>query len=415
MEGQPLFLSLAKEEPGLIGEYMQKKIALIELHHHSEVLRTFAQLFLALNWQICILTNEQVRADLYELSGAPILWSLQKKGEKSAAFIQRQQTIVDDCQLAIFVTLVSEFSTLQTPIKSLTPKTILIIHNGNTFFAAPANLSISPTFPQIGKDLAKMIFFYLAGQNRKRQAMLKAFDYLSLAAPSMMDHFYKQQKSSFRNYQYIPPLPFAFFEGLPEARNNSTIRIAIPGTLREEGRDYHKVLHAFQQLAPELETPVQLIFLGGAQSAYAQQLISKFQAIEQEHFKIKYTNQFIAQKDFDAQLRTIDFLILPLTKSYRLGIIREEYGHTNISGGINDMIRFGIPALISGNYPLTPALQQMTAAYDTTADLRDLLLQWLTQKDFQVIRDKAPQLLAPYRKEVVAEAMRTELEAILSQ
>ena len=46
---------------------MIKRVALIELYQHSEVLRTFAQLFSDQGWEVRIWTNSQVREDLYEL------------------------------------------------------------------------------------------------------------------------------------------------------------------------------------------------------------------------------------------------------------------------------------------------------------------------------------------------------------
>ena len=388
---------------------MQKKLALIEPHHHSEVLRTFAQLFLHLDWQVNVFTNQQVKEDCYELETASaVKWYLQED-EKVPQFINQHHSIINDCDLAIFVTFLS-LDGLAFQARDLKPKTILVIHNGNTFFAAKANLSLKNVLQGGPKDIARWLLFYLRNENKQRQTLMASFDLLSLAAPSMGDYF-TQQKQLPKHLDFIHSLPFAFFEGVPK-EEKAGIKIGITGTIRGEGRDYKKVLLAFQEMVPELQESVDLIFLGGAQSKYAKDLLKAFQEIENDFFKIRYASDFIAQKEFDKQLREVDFLILPLKKSYQLGIIREVYGHTNISGGINDMIRFGIPALISPYYPLNSRLEKMSERYDSANDLARLLDQWIKEKTFLKIREKAPQLLATYQKEILAKELEEELRTI---
>ncbi len=389
---------------------MQKKLALIEPYHHSEVLLTFAQLFLHLGWQVNIFTNQQVKEDCYELdTWNEVKWYLQQE-EKSLDFINQNHLIIDDCDLAIFVTLLSFKGLLFRPI-DLNAKSILVIHNGNTFFAAKANLSWTKALGGGLKDFLRWLSFYGRNENQKRQALMASFDFLSLAAPSMSDYFVRQKQLP-DHFKFIRPLPFAFFAGVPKEVEKG-IKIGITGTLRGEGRDYKKVLMAFRKMVPDLQESVELIFLGGAQSQYAKDLLKAFQEIENDYFKIRYSSGFIAQKEFDAQLRKVDFLIVPLKKSYRLGIIREVYGHTNISGGINDMIRYGIPALISPYYPLSPPLEKMSERYDSATDLALLLEEWIQEKTFLKIREKASQLLAMYRKEVLAKRLGDDLDIIL--
>ncbi len=389
---------------------MQKKLALIEPHHHSEVLRTFAQLFLHLGWQVNVLTNQQVKEDCYELETAvAIKWYIQQE-EKVPQFINQQHSIINDCDLAIFVTFLS-LDGLTIQLRDLKPKTILVIHNGNTFFAAKANFTLTSVLAGGLKNVARWLFFYLRNENQGRQRLLDSFDFLSWAAPSMSDYF-TQQKQLPSHFDFIHPLPFAFFEGLPKEEKKG-IKIGITGTIRGEGRDYKKVLLAFREMVPELQESVELTFLGGAQSKYAKDLLKAFQEIENDFFKIRYASDFITQKEFDKQLREVDFLILPLKKSYQLGIIREVYGHTNISGGINDMIRFGIPALISPHYPLSLPLQEMSERYDSANDLALLLSKWIKGKTFLKIREKVPELLASYQKEILARRLEKELGTIL--
>jgi len=391
---------------------MQKKLALIEPYHHSEVLRTFAQFFLHLGWQVAVFTNQQVKEDCYELPASPeVEWYI-PQAENTLQFINQHQARLEDCDLVIFVTLLSLDGLAFRPI-DIKPKTILVIHNGNTFFAAAENVNIASAFKGGPKDLLRWFLFWGRNERKRKQRLLENFDYLSLAAASMSDYFV-QQKRLTDSYKFMDPLPFAFFEGIPKKEKKS-IRIGITGTVRGEGRDYEKVWKAFQKLVPELRESVDLVFLGGAKSKYAKDLLNAFQEIENDFFKIQFAPDFIAQKEFDIELRKVDFLIMPLKESYHLGPIQEIYGHTNISGGVNDMIRFGIPALISPYYPLSSELEEMSERYESVEDLTRLLKQWIEERRFQKIREKVPQLLANYQKEILAKRLAEELDTIWSQ
>lgn len=391
---------------------MQKSIAFIEPHHHSEVLRTFAMLFVHIGWQVRIFTNKQVKKDGYELNSIQdIQWYIQGE-EAITTFIKRQKTNIDQCDLLVFVTLVKDFDFFSKI--SFTPKAILVIHNGNTFFDAPNNLSITPKIPQLFKDVVKWFRFFILQENKSRQQVLSNFEYLSLASSEMYQYFKDRYK---KKYPLIDPLPFTFFEGIPPEAlvEKEVVEIAIPGTVKEEGKDYEMVLAAFQRIAPELEQPVKLNLLGGAQSKYARRLVQRFQKIENDFFTLQYAPNFISQQDFDTQLRKVDFLILPIKKSYRLGIVKELYGYTNISGGINDAIRFGIPALIAASYPVEKTMNHFIRQYESTNELYQQLTTWIKEKEFIKLRENTATNLDQYSKEELAKKMAHQVKIILEQ
>ena len=310
--------------------------------------------------------------------------------------------------MVIFITLVSDFSffsRLQIPAK-----TILVIHNGHSFFAPFQHL----TFSSGG---LRLLLFFLRREARQRRRLLANFDFLSLAAPSMVRYFSQQYPALQRQYHMIDPLPFAYFEGLPPdaLEEKPTVEIAIPGTVKGEGRDYETVLAAFRQIVPDLQHPVKLHLLGRAQNTYAQKLVAAFRALEGPCFEVLAAEGIIPQRTFDEQLRKMDFLLLPLEKSYPLGGVREYYGHTNISGGLNDLLRFGIPTLITPHYPLEPALEQLCLRYTSSTDLAILLRQWIQEKSYLQLRQKAPEVLAAYRREVLGKQLDARITDLLSQ
>ena len=394
----------------------QKKIALVELHRHSEVLRSLALLLLEGGWELAVFTHQAVQEDLYELEDLPgVHWYLRGK-QKSVDFLNQHQSVFQDCSFIIWVTLFTEPSLLkQTGFQS---KSILLIHNVHTFFAPYDHISLRNTFPQVLADLYRLARFWVLREAVARWQLLQKVSYLSLASPQLLRTLQESQADLWKQYRFLdPPLPFAFFEGIPAEveSEKEEISIVIPGTVSTEGKDYEMVLWAFRQLVPELSVKVKLTLLGQAKSRAARQLVAAFQEIQNPFFTFLYFKQVLPQRAFDAHLRSSDFLLLPLRPSYQLGIIREIYGQSNISGGINDLIRFGIPALLPVHYRRPWPLRQLTATYSTSDDFLILLKKWINQKHYTSLRHKAPESLTDYEKERLVQEVDRQLTHLLSQ
>ncbi len=388
---------------------MQKKIALIEPYRHSEVLRSLAILLDHQGWTITIFTNPAVKADLYELDDYQQLHWLVGDTQAPTAFLKQHHEQLAQQDLLLFVTLVTDFKALRDytwPAPSL-----LILHNGHTFLAPYSNL----IFPKRLIDWGRFLRFLLFRQAHQRRQLLASVDYLCGPSEEIQTHWLKTWPSLKQRHQWIKPLPFAFFEGIPAREASEVVRMVIPGTVNPEGRNYDLVREALQKVLPRLSRKVELLFLGSANRGEAKKVLRSFAALETDNFRCLTFSTILPQADFDRYLRTTDFLLLPLRSHYPLGLIRERYGYSNISGGLNDALRFGIPVLLPQHYPIPAAIKALAESYTNAEQLADLLYAWIEGKTFLALRATAAEQLAPYRAEVLSEALDRQLRAILSQ
>ncbi len=388
---------------------MQKKIALIEPYRHSEVLRSLAILLDHQGWTISIFTNPTVKADLYELDDYQQLHWFVGDTQTPTAFLKHHHEQLARQDLLLFVTLVTDFKALRDYIWPA--PSLLILHNGHTFLAPYSNL----IFPKRLIDWGRFLRFLLFRQARQRRQLLASVDYLCGPSEEIQTHWLKTWPSLKEQYQWIKPLPFAFFEGSPTREASEVVRIVIPGTVNPEGRNYDLVREALQKVLPRLKRKVELLFLGSANRAEAKKVLRSFTALETDNFRCLTFSNILPQADFDRYLRTTDFLLLPLRSHYPLGLIRERYGFSNISGGLNDALRFGIPVLLPKHYPIPAAIETLVESYTNAEQLADLLYAWIEESGFIALRDTASEQLAPYRAEVLSEALDQQLSAILSR
>jgi hypothetical protein len=119
-----------------------RTVALVELQEHQEVLFGFIDLLRMQSVEI------KVFAPAYMLEQWPVNWMedsnlkrYPKLPEESIpAFITRHKREIDTCEILIFTTLVSNFAFFAQ--QRFVPKTILLIHKGNFFFARSKSLQI---------------------------------------------------------------------------------------------------------------------------------------------------------------------------------------------------------------------------------------------------------------------------------
>ncbi|MEL6635416.1 MAG: hypothetical protein AAFW73_06835 [Bacteroidota bacterium] len=388
---------------------MQKKIALIEPYRHSEVLRSLIHLLDHRGWRVSIFTNPTVRADLYEVHDHPRLRWWVGDTQAPAVFLQGHLPQLAEQDLLLFVTLVTDFNRLSR-IDWPAPS-ILILHNGHTFFAPWQHLR----FPRRGRDWLRLLRMLLRGEPRRRQRLLASVDFLSGPSPHIQADWCRRWPQLLERYQWVSPLPFAFYEGPGVERTDSRLRVVIPGTVNPAGRDYQLLYRALQRILPDLQQPLDLFLLGSARSTAARRVVQSFESLSSPLLTCHYFPDVLAQVDFDRHLRSADFLLLPLRSHYPLGLIRERYGYSNISGGLNDALRFGLPLLLPAHYPVPDAVRPLVRSYRGEEDLVNTLRSWLLERDFLLLRQDAPTQLAPYSLDPLSAQLDRELRAILSR
>ncbi|MEM1322146.1 MAG: hypothetical protein AAGG75_17935, partial [Bacteroidota bacterium] len=363
-----------------------RTIGLIELYAHSEVLRTYLRVMRVAGFALKVFCSQVVAKDLQaEATFQSTPHKIMRDKESRPQFIRRCRTQLEQCDLLIFITLTSNFFFFSR--LRLSPPQLLIIHNGYTFLSPCPNLH----FRHPLTDRLRLLRQWLKGEWFFRQRMLRNMSYLSFPSPTLQIHL--QQQGLLKSYSIGPVLPFGYYEGSPQATPPKRLNIVVPGAVSEEGRSYRDICDAIRRAVPRLKQPIRLILLGRVKEQPDEMLFALLEDCDRSLFELKYYEDLVPQEEFDRQLQQADFLLLPLKKHLQFGIIREYYGYSNISGGINDWLRFGHAAIISSHYPLEPALEKLCQRYRDRAELAELIVQWVNEKTYQRMRSQAPLLL----------------------
>lgn len=366
-----------------------KKIALLELQEHQEVLCGLIDLLLMQAVEIYVFApaymHEQLKPEWLE--NERLHWTSKLPEEPIPQFIRRVKTQMDTVDLIVFTTLVNHFAFFAQ--QNFTPPTVLLIHKGNAFFEPHSNLSI-----RNGKDVLRFLRKLWRREDFFRKKLLKKTTYLSFTDPLIEACMRDLVPPSCR---LLSALPFCYFTSI-SPQSNTPIQVVVPGTVSALTRNFELLFSALQKADAQLNTAVTLIFLGKASGPRAKPLFDLIQNNPFQNIQVQTFSEMLPEREYQKKLQLADFLLLPLQEQIQFGTTREWYGKTSISGGINDMLRFGKPTLLPNFYPLDPALESLSGRFHNAEDLADLLLKWVTERYYLSLAEQTPIFLATFTK-----------------
>ena len=141
-------------------------------------------------------------------------------------------------------------------------------------------------------------------------------------------------------------LPIYFTKNFTQKNNNESLKIAVPGTVSQQRRDYEHILENLEKFKSKTE----VVFLGTA-GGKELEAIKNFEKAKPESVEIKYFTNKVSQENFDAEMKTSDVLWCPIKQETVFFSTKEIYGKTKMSGNIGDAIKFGKVALFPQFYP----------------------------------------------------------------
>lgn len=366
-----------------------KKIALLELQEHQEVLYGLIDLLLLQAVEIYVFAPAYMHGQLKPewLENERLHWTNKLPEENIPQFIQRVKTQLEVVDLIVFTTLVNHFAFFAQ--QTFTPPTVLLIHKGNAFFAPQSNLSIRNL-----KDVLRLLRSLWRRDDFFRKKLLEKTSFVSFTDPSI-EAYMQPLVTDF--VQLLPALPFAYFTPtLPQC--NTPIQIVVPGTVSALTRDFELLFLALEKIDVLLNIAVNLIFLGGASGTKARPLFDFMQKNRFQNINIQIFRSMLPELEYQKQVLHADFLLLPLREQIQFGTTREWYGKTSISGGINDSLRFGKPILVPNFYPLDPTLQNLAGRFHNAEGLANLLLKWVNERSYLSLAEQAHTLLTAFTK-----------------
>lgn len=360
------------------------------------------KLLRSLSYEVVLYTNRDVWENCKHAEElAEQNFYLQREGESKSSFIRRHLRIVNESQLIIFTTLVDELRAFSR--MNFHPPSLSLIHNGHTFLDPYNNIVISRNGRELVVDFLRLLHQLIFRTAFWRRQLLNSFTCIAFSSEEVKAYLQDRYANRLKEYNILPAIPMAFYEGKKSLSNKvaDSITIGIPGGLNQAGKNYDWVVQAFSKLLNRSRRKIELVLVGNAGTTYGQGITSRLIALGRRDLEVIYFDSALPQVEFDQIMRRTDFLILPVRPYLKLGICQERYGYSNISGGVNDMIRFGIPALIPTFYPLPEDLEDFVGRYANSTELLARLENWLEDLAFLELKRKVPEVLREYSKEVV--------------
>ncbi|GES27687.1 hypothetical protein AB0G60_03775 [Streptomyces angustmyceticus] len=352
------------------------KIGLIELSAHSEVLDSLLRQVIDVGARPTVYTNPFCAEGSQAPEPSAAEWRVCPPGLPYADFLETHQSSIASQDHLFIVTPVDALCGPLSDTSARSATWHCLVHNLHTF--------TSPDDNRPSAAIAKLVLDGAAEVLLPDLRLMKSGDPLRSRAVNIA-------------YPQHPPVEFVRDE----------VRCCIPGRVYS-GRDHAEVLSALQLAAPRLTKRLRIEFLGEYVTEETKAAVESARRAVAPSVELRDHSGYVAQKEFDGTLAEADFLILPVSESLTRNGIVETRGQTCVTGNTNDMVRFGLPALLPAFYPLSDHVDGMTARYSDVESLADLIVTWVNTGEFNRRKRAAAPGLAAYRGECLS-AMREQL------
>lgn len=365
-------------------------VVVVELHHHSELIRNLIKVFEYENFKMSLITVPEVlgkiNPDVFD--GKNWLNAFCKdENEAVKSFIERMMPIFNSADIIYFNT-VRHFWEEMSDIPIKVP-TIIRIHNAHADLA-PLSHFYQPVlkFPAIFSHLVRKVL--IAGEWRKRENFLKNIDYFMFPNQAITE--YVVNKNWISSDRILPPvMPFGFLgENKDSAikRKDGVVTIGITGTVNNNRKNYRLVYFALKKCISKFKYPVRLVLLGKASKKNSSDIIDNFRSLESAKFCMEFSNSYLSQEEFNKKISYVDFLLAPIRVETRFRKYRERYGKSKMSGIENDILLYRKPSLVTSEYIIKGDMANVVEYADPYPEvLADRLLSWVNEQTYEKLKE----------------------------
>ncbi|MER0484437.1 hypothetical protein ABR737_39955 [Streptomyces sp. Edi2] len=352
------------------------KIGLIEFSAHSEVLESLIRQTLDVGARPTVYTNPFCAAQSEAADSSAVEWHVSPPGLPYAEFLEKCKPSIGSQDHLFIITPVDALCGLLSDASATSATWHCLVHNLHTFTSSDGN--------RPSAAIAKLVLDGAADVLLPDLRLMKSGDPLRSRAINIA-------------YPQHPPTEFVRDE----------VRCCIPGRLYS-GRNHAEVLSALEVAAPRLTRRLRVDFLGEHATEETKAAVEAARKAVAPSVELRDHPDYVAQAEFDRTLAETDFLLLPVAERLTRNGIVETRGRTCVTGNINGMVRFGLPALLPAFYPLSDHVDGMTARYGCHPSLADLIVTWVNTDEFNRRKRAATSGLEAYRAECLS-AMREQL------
>jgi hypothetical protein len=348
------------------------KIAILELASHHEVVRSFAFMALASNYEVLIVTTLANSKFLMPVFDSQVEWLIMDQAKSTLPFLTHHKAEIEKCDILLF-TSIEDLHGNVIDLKWVKP-TLAMLHHPISNFCYSENISRPTTF----KLLLKTVKYRITRFYEKRRLALNNLDVYLLPSTSAKGYFFEKNISE---YSKCKALPFLFYE-----QSNSTVYLkqkifVVPGTVNQKSRNYFDLLYAIGELNKHEEYTATLVLLGSIKKGEGKSILENFKQNTGKHIELIHFENEISTETFDYWIKNASVLLLPLSKKTVYGIVNSIGGLLSVSGNIGDMVRFGKRAILPHDYFIEPDLEGLAHRYQNENHLLDIMKKLFKEQD----------------------------------
>lgn len=350
------------------------KIAFFEIDYHYTDIVSFCNLMLNSNNDITIYTSTSLYKRLESQHFInKYKWIVKENLENVSSFLARNESQINQNDLVYFSTIASGYKAYFR--FNFKPKTVLRIHNANTYLSPLKNIHFEFSIFYFRKSM-----YYILNDIIKQNSLfyipklINKFDYITFPERTIQEYTIKKGLISPKKLFTFLPVSFPDFKKLP---SYETLHISIIGLIDERKRDYQSVFEAFKILQPKLNTKINLTILGKPLGRYGKKIIQKFKSeLESINFEINTFESFIPQHIFESELEKTNLILAPVQEQLVFGIFNEYCGKTKTTGSLSDMIRMGIPVVMPQKIEVDQSLKPYIDFYHNSEEMATVILKF---------------------------------------
>ncbi len=332
---------------------MIKRIAVIELYYHHEVVQQFLDLLSTAKVDLTLITLSEIHSYLELEEDQRIETHVFAHRQAAFHFLNANTWEADLCIMTTIAQDYKQWSQMRWPCPSL-----LLVHNWYAFTQPLNHLRLKQHF---SLSLAMKSFYKILLQREAyyKKKLLAQVDFIAPFAiqQSHVDHLADRASRS-----YIEPLSLLYEKVVkPKPKRHELFTILVPGRVEAKSKDLACLEHFLEHL---LRSPIGAevrVVLMGKVGAALQNRISQW---KQKAKSIQLKEGYLTTVAYQECIQQADLLFLPLKAACPYSIYVEKMGQSKASGTISDAIHWTKPALIPSFYPKPRGFENLFFHYD---------------------------------------------------
>ena len=235
-------------------------------------------------------------------------------------------------------------------------RVVLTIHSINNFFWKLPSLNLRAVIRSVGK-----------------KQLIKQVNEFNVVAITLVGYLRTKLAAS----KTIYTVPGAVYEQrkreLKPLENKKISRIVVPGIIDARRRNYQDVLQ-LAELINKTGMRISITLLGGLNKEFGSGIIESIKNSPHTADLKYYTAPVVDQPEFDREMDDADIVLLPATvQTYILDGIYEEYGVTQSTGTLFDIVKHAKPFIAPRNLRVDPFLEKSCLRYDSMEEILEII------------------------------------------